>query len=78
MISTNFYLLSRTLEDIMLETISLILSIAASIGTIISLIFTYRVNKKIESFNSIKGKKNIQSSGISNINNTGDHNKFNL
>lgn len=58
-----------------MSTLSLILSIAASIGTIISLIWNGINTKKIN--NKINNSKSIQSrGGKGNYNATGNNNKF--
>jgi cbb3-type cytochrome oxidase cytochrome c subunit len=59
-----------------MENISLILSIIASIGTIISIIFNFKLKDEIKSLKQVKGHKNIQSTGANSINNTGDNNTF--
>ncbi|MFU1796433.1 hypothetical protein ACM1RC_21415 [Paenibacillus azoreducens] len=60
-----------------MEKLSLILSIIASIGTIISIMFTVKVNKKLNTVNQVKGRGNIQSKGSNSINNTGNNNTIN-
>ncbi|PEC81956.1 hypothetical protein [Bacillus cereus] len=60
-----------------MEKVSLILSIIASIGTIISIIVSFRLKTDLDSLKQeISGDKNIQSSGDNVINNTGDHSTF--
>jgi hypothetical protein len=56
-----------------MEDVSLILSIIASIGAIVSIIFNFKLNGKLE---KITGNKNIQSKGKNSINNTGNNNKI--
>ncbi|OES45846.1 hypothetical protein [Domibacillus iocasae] len=60
-----------------METTSLILSIAASIGTIASIIWNLKLSNEIKSLKQIKGDGNIQSTGgNNNINNTGSNSTF--
>ncbi len=60
-----------------MEMTSLILSIVASIGTIISLIINMRLKSELESVKQqLSGKKNVQSRGDNVINNTGDNSTF--
>ena len=59
-----------------MEQTSFILSIIASIGTLISIIFNLKLKEEIKSIKEIKGNKNIQSEGSNSINNTGDNNRF--
>ncbi|MDA1680863.1 hypothetical protein [Bacillus cereus group sp. TH152-1LC] len=58
-----------------MNEMSLYLSIAASVLTIISLIWN-ALNTKAIKANKIKGNRNIQSEGNRNINNTGDNANF--
>lgn len=60
-----------------MENVSLILSIVASIGTIISLLQNQKLKTDLNSLKQqIDGNKNIQSSGSNVINNTGDNSTF--
>gem|GEM_PF-5694088 len=55
-----------------METISVILSILASIGTLVSLYRDHNLKKELESLKQQNsGDRNIQSKGDSSINNTG-------
>ncbi|RLQ89995.1 hypothetical protein D9X91_21930 [Falsibacillus albus] len=56
-----------------METTSIILSIIASIGTIISLLLNFKLKKDLDTLRQqISGDRNIQSKGDNVINNTGD------
>lgn len=59
-----------------MDKIALILSIIASIGTILSIIFNFKLKGELQTVNKIKGDRNIQSTGTNSINNTGDRNTF--
>lgn len=55
-----------------MSEVALVLSIIASIGTIISLIFNFKLKGTVQTINKAKGDRNIQGSGANSINNTGD------
>ncbi|WP_186008729.1 hypothetical protein [Planococcus maritimus] len=57
-----------------MENLNLILSIAASILSIVSIGWNISLRKEINSF---KGDKNISSRGDNSINNTGDNSHIN-
>ena len=56
-----------------LSKIALILSIFASIATIVSIVLNFQVKKEVR---AIKGNRNIQATGAGSTNNTGDQNVF--
>ncbi|MEI3610189.1 hypothetical protein [Pseudogracilibacillus sp. SO10305] len=61
-----------------MEKVSIILSIAASVGTIISLYLNRNLKRNLERIKQqISGDRNIQSKGDNVVNNTGDSNTFN-
>lgn len=56
---------------------SIILSIVASIGTLISLYLNHNMKKELDTLKQqISGDRNIQSKGDNVINNTGDSSTF--
>ncbi|MEQ6856053.1 hypothetical protein AAHH17_16355 [Lysinibacillus capsici] len=60
-----------------METASIILSILASIGTLVSLYLNHNLKKEIATLKQeISGNNNIQSQGNNVINNTGDSSTF--
>lgn len=60
-----------------MEIASIILSIAASIGTLVSLYLNHNTKKELATLRQqISGDRNIQSKGDNAINNTGDSNTF--
>jgi len=75
MIKFNMIIIYRMGEC--METISIILSIAASIGTIISLFLNYKLKNDLNTLKQQNsGDRNIQSKGSNVINNTGDRSTF--
>lgn len=56
-----------------MKEVALILSIIASVGTIISIILNFKVKAEVR---AIRGDRNIQSTGPNSVNNTGDGNTF--
>ncbi|MEK5069612.1 hypothetical protein [Sporosarcina sp. FSL K6-1508] len=60
-----------------MEKVTLVLSIVASIGTIISLLLNFKLKKELTLHKQkIEGNKNIQSLGDNVINNTGNNSNF--
>lgn len=60
-----------------MEMASIILSIVASIGTLISLYLNHNMKKELDTLKQqISGDRNIQSKGDNVINNTGDSSTF--